>query len=73
MPKDLRETYAGELSELFKLAGMNEVENQKQKIKDGLRSFDKMGEEFINNLSSKTMIKAYAVAFLFFIGLKIIF
>lgn len=73
MPKDLRETYSGELSELFKIAGLNEAENQKQKFKDSLRNFDKMGKEFINNLSSKTMIRAYAAAFLFFLGLKIIF
>lgn len=73
MPNDLRETYTGELSELFKIAGLNELENQKQKFKDGLRNVDKMGEDFINNLSSKTMMKAYAVAALLFVGLKFIF
>jgi hypothetical protein len=72
MPKDLRETYSGELSELFKTAGLNDIKNKKLKIKNNLKALDRMGEILINNLFSKSMLKAYASAFLVFLGLRYI-
>jgi len=70
MPKDLRETFSGELAELFRVAGLNEIENQKKKIKAGLLSLDHLGETYINNLFSKNMIRVYAFALIAFIGLR---
>ena len=70
MPKDMSETFNQEVSELFKVAGLNEAINKKNKIKHTLQFLDKTGETLINNLSSKMMMQAYAVALLCFLGLR---
>lgn len=70
MPKDLKESFSNEVSELFKLAGLNQTANKKKKIQEGLLSIDKAGETYLKNLSSKTMLKAYAAALIAFLTLK---
>jgi transcriptional antiterminator len=72
LSKDLRETFNGEVTELFKIAGLNIFENKKQKIKNELLSIDRLGVGFIGNLFSKSMIKAYVLALFLFAGLKYI-
>jgi hypothetical protein len=70
IPRDMRETFNGEVSELFKLAGLNEVANKKKKLKKSLLALDHGGEIFLKNLSSKTMLKAYALALIAFVAMK---
>jgi uncharacterized protein with ATP-grasp and redox domains len=59
LPKDLRETFNGELSELFKISGLNDLENEKRKIKDKIHLLDKFGEEFFKSVLSQKMITVY--------------
>jgi hypothetical protein len=70
LPKDLKETFNREVSELFKTAGFNDVENKKIKMKNALSFFDQLGENFIKILYSKNMLVAYVFAFAIFISLK---
>jgi hypothetical protein len=70
LPKDLRETFNHELADLFKIAGLNEIENKKKNIKAGLLSIDQFGENIINTFVSKKMLKAYIYALLAFVSLK---
>jgi hypothetical protein len=70
IPRDMRETFNTEVSELFKMAGLNEAANRKKKIKKSLLALDHGGEIFLKNLSSKTMLKAYTLALIAFLAMK---
>jgi hypothetical protein len=60
------------VTELFKTAGLDEVENKKKKILNTITLVDKTGEAFLKNLFSISMMKVYATAIFVFLGLKYI-
>lgn len=70
MPKDMRESFNREVSDLFKVAGLNEVQNQKNKIKYSLKAVDTTAAAIIEGFISKKMFKGYGVALLVFVALK---
>lgn len=72
MARDLRQSFEREVSELFKVMDLNERELLKKNVKKGFRFIDSMGVDFIKNLGSKTMIKAYVLAAFLFALLKFI-
>lgn len=73
MDHDLRESFEREVTELFKAMDLNDRELLKKNVKKGFLFLDSMGIDFIKNLASKTMIKAYIVALFTFIFLKLFF
>lgn len=72
MDKDLRQLFEREISELFKVMDLNKRELMKKNVKKGFVFIDKMGIEFIHNLSSRSMFKAYVFAIVIFVSLKYI-
>jgi hypothetical protein len=70
LPKDLRETFNGELSDLFKISGLNDSENEKKKIKESISLIDKFGEEFFKSLLSEKMMAIYAVTIIISLCMK---
>jgi hypothetical protein len=71
MDRDLRQSFEREVVELFKVMDLNDRELLKRNIKEGFIFVDRMGIEFIRNLLSKTMFKAYFAAVIVFICLKL--
>ena len=70
MDHDLRESFEREVSELFKVMDLNNRELLKKNVKKGFKFIDRMGIDFIKNLSSKKMCKTYLIAVGIYIGLK---
>jgi hypothetical protein len=70
MDRDLRQSYDREVVELFKVMNLNDHENFKKNMKKSFVFVDRMGIEFVKNLSSKSMIKSYFVAGIVFVCLK---
>ncbi|MGZ3786998.1 MAG: hypothetical protein ACXVLQ_00665 [Bacteriovorax sp.] len=73
MDRDLRQSFEREVGELFKVMNLNEREQLKRNVKKGFRFIDALGVDFLKNLASKTMLKAYVLAVFIFIGLKVFF
>lgn len=69
--RDLRESFEREVGELFKVMNLNERERLKKSVKNSLVFADQMGLAFLQNLFSKSMLKAYLVAGTLFIILKV--
>lgn len=70
MDHDLRQSFDREVGELFKVMNLNEREALKRNVKKGFKTLDQMGIDFLKTLSSKPMIKIYAVAAVMFLALK---
>jgi hypothetical protein len=70
MDHDLRQSFDREVGELFKVMNLNEREALKRNVKKGIKTIDQMGIDFLKTLSSKSMIKIYAVAVGMFFVLK---
>lgn len=73
MDHDLKESFEREVVELFKAMDLNNRELLKKNVKKGIKFIDRMGIDFINNLSSKNMLKTYFFAVVIYIGLKLFF
>ncbi|MDD4972828.1 MAG: hypothetical protein PHY93_00675 [Bacteriovorax sp.] len=71
MDRDLRQSFEREVVELFKVMNLNDREILKRNVKKGFLFMDRMGIEFIQNLLSKTMFKAYFAAIVIFICLRL--
>jgi hypothetical protein len=71
MGRDLRESFEGEVHELFKVMNLNEQEQLKKRVAKTFRFADKMSVGFMANLVSRPMIKAYLLALFAFIFLKL--
>lgn len=70
MDRDLRQSFEREVGELFKVMNLNNREILKRNVKKGFHVLDSMGLDFLKNMVSKTMIKAYLFALVCFICLK---
>jgi hypothetical protein len=70
MDSDLRQSFEGEVVQLFKAMNLNEREMIKKNVKNSFIFIDQLGIEFIKNLVSKTMFKTYFIGLVIFICLK---
>ncbi len=70
MSQDLRQTFNSELSDVFKIAGLNQIENKKKLIKQRLLSFDSAGTAMVQGLTSKNMLMIYLFVSIVFFSLK---
>lgn len=73
MDHDLRQSFEREVGELFKVMNLNDREMLQKKVKNGFLFLDRMGIDFLKNIVSKSMLKTYLLAFVFFFCLKLIF
>ncbi len=73
MDKDLKLSFERELDDLFKVMNLNKRTLLKKNVKKGFHALDQMGIALINTMSSRKMIKTYAVAAGLFFILKKIF
>lgn len=67
---ETKNVFHREVREIFKTLEINEKEKIRIKIKNNIKKIDTAGVEFIKNLSSKNMIKTYALGVVMFVVLK---
>ncbi len=67
---ETRNTFEREVQEVFRIFELNEKMKLKLKIKNNFKKIDTASIEFIKNLSSKNMIKTYALGVVLFFVLR---
>ena len=67
---ETKEIFKREVSELFKAFNLNEKELLKKKIKNKIKKIDRLGADFLKNLTSKNMLKSYAFGAVLFLVLR---
>ena len=70
---ETKNVFQREVYEIFRTLELNEKEQLRAKIKKKIKKIDTAGVEFIKNLSSKNMMKTYALGLVMFVVLKQIF
>lgn len=67
---DTKNAFEREVHEVFRTFELNEKEQLRLKIKKNIKKIDTAGIEFIKHLSSKNMIKTYALGLVMFVVLR---